>query len=814
MSKRAHMYLSVVLALFFIVACGDTPEAPIGDIPGVVRLWEVPGSTLSEPIEIAIPIEPVMEADYSSNLDGWHRVLDSIHPLSDDPDVMQSRIVGQGSSGVLELTGQRGGLYRIVPVRPNAFYRFEGRIRSEAIVPADSGLFHGATFFLGELSRGGNPEQVFEKGSEAVILRYHNMPSTQGTTGWRKHELTIRTGSDTKALLVTCVLNLSEAVASGKVFYDDLQLDELSEADYLKHLVREEASKYGAGIGFGDHCQRLVREKYGAETRPSLVALPGETISLETWIPSGEPRLTCGLGIWRAAADVEFGANPTLSIRIQGTEVVHRLLEPAGRLVDRRWLDIDVDLSRWAGQSVSIDLISNDAPGVFGAPMMRNVERRPHGLNLILVSIDTLRADHVGAYGAKGGNTPTLDALADSGVRVADVTSQAPYTLPSHVSMFSGQVPSVHGVQRPGHAISKVRTPMLADSLGRAGYITRAFTGGGYVNPIFGFDRGFDGYSNLDPFRDPSSEHSKSMIERRPNAFSREMFAENGPERIRSWLKGHASEQFFLFLHTYTVHDFDPAPGYINKSERIDPMPYMHHEYAQANGITPAVRNDIIAFYDAALRYVDFELGEVLNCLEALGIEERTVVVVTSDHGKELGERGLIIHGTTLYEELTRVPLIMRMPGTAPRVLERPAMLIDVAPTVMAALGQKPDPRMQGIDLLSNQLPSNRLIWSEVEELAHKYALRDSNGIKLIYGPQGEELLFPNQKEWELYKLAADPKELDDLAGLDAVESERMIALLRSYRATLQEVSLQGSEGEGGELDDETRQMLEQLGYF
>ncbi|MFT5687754.1 MAG: choline-sulfatase, partial [Planctomycetota bacterium] len=454
------------------------------------------------------------------------------------------------------------------------------------------------------------------------------------------------------------------------------------------------------------------------------------------------------------------------------------------------------------------------APGTIASPILRDTSRTSNGPNLILISIDTLRADHVGAYGASGDNTPTLDALAASGTLVRDVTAQAPFTLPSQVSMFSGQIPSVHGVLAPGRAISQSLTPMLAEILAREGFVTRAFTAGGYLNPIFGFDRGFDGYSNLDPLRHIDSEHIAAMIEAEPALFSRAMYEENDTTRISRWLDAHLEERFFLFLHTYTVHDFDPAPGYINREERIDPTPYMHHEYVQAYGITPEALEDIEAFYDAALRYVDDELGKLLAHLEESGLAENTIIVVTSDHGKELGERGLIVHGTTLYSELTGVPLIMRVPGQEPLVIDEPAMLIDLVPTLLGALGLESDPRMQGIDLMGPSLPEDRVIWSEVDLLAHKYSIRDGSGLKMIHGPQDDDLVFPNEKTWELYSLATDPHELTDLSAERQADRERMQAMMADFRESLEKLSQVLGAAGSGTLDSGTRAMLRQLGYY
>lgn len=817
MMNRCYGLLGLLISATWIQGCGSepAPQRPgVGATDTLVRLWELSSSSLVRE-EREAQEELLLMEEFDQGLAGWHRVLDSNAPLVDDPSAMVSRVVKLDDEAQLELEGLRGGMYRILSVEPNSFYEFSGRLRTENLVPADGVLFHGATYFVGELNRDGSPAQVFEKGSASVITNFHNMPSAEGSNPWIERQLTLQTGPQTRALLITCVLGLSGDVAGGKVYYDKLKLRRLDQQSYLESLAHAEAAKRLPDPSMGWRAERVVRENYGAETRPALVALPGERMGFQLRLPSGNPHLQLALGPWRASQSLGLKAAPTFVIRVGEQELLRQELRAPDELVNTRWQEIDLDLARWAGEQTLIELSVEGAPGVFAAPILMDRGRARSGPNLILISIDTLRADHVGAYGAQAGNTPTLDALARSGTLVRDVTAQAPFTLPSQVSMFSGQVPSVHGVFGPGNSISSQRTPMLAETLAREGFITRAFTAGGFVNPIFGFDRGFDGYSNLDPMRHPASEHTSAMLERQPERFSREMFQENGIERIKGWLGEHAEERFFLFLHTYTVHDFDPAPGYLkDEEERIDPMPYMHHEFVQKNGITPAALADIEAFYDAALRYVDHELGQLLEQLERLGLAEDTIIAVTSDHGKELGERGLIIHGTTLYEELTRIPMILRIPGVAPGVVEAPAMLVDLAPTLLAALGIAPDPRMQGVDLLSEEVERARIIWSEVDQLARKFSIREAGGLKLIHGPEDELLTFPNEKAWELYSLANDPGELQDLAGASERDRARLAALLQDYRASLLELSRQLGLAGSGSLDEETQGMLEQLGYF
>jgi arylsulfatase A-like enzyme len=377
----------------------------------------------------------------------------------------------------------------------------------------------------------------------------------------------------------------------------------------------------------------------------------------------------------------------------------------------------------------------------------------------------------------------------------------------------------VHGVFTQGQVLAALRTPLLAETLSAQGLATQAFAAGGFLNAVFGFDRGFDGFaSSVDPLRDRASAWFDGLLADPRSGLTRELILEFDRARVERWLAEHAGERFFLFLHTYTVHDYDPPPAYLRCAEegctstRSDFKPFTMHTKSPE----PASATDQAHLrhrYDAALRFIDDELGRLLDRLAELGLAESTIVAVTSDHGEEMFERGYIQHGKSLYEELTRVPLILRVPGTAPRVVQEPVMLVDLAPTLLAALGFPPDPRMQGVDLLADP-PGPRLVYSEVDDLfARKTALREPGGKKLIHGPLDADVQARNEKEWELYDLAADPGEKDDLAAREPELLERLKAELErrhaQYRATGAELGAVGQ----GEIDDATRHQLEFLGY-
>jgi arylsulfatase A-like enzyme len=292
-------------------------------------------------------------------------------------------------------------------------------------------------------------------------------------------------------------------------------------------------------------------------------------------------------------------------------------------------------------------------PRIVGPP-----DTGPARPNVVLVSIDTLRADRIGCYG--GPPTPTLDRLAAEGAVFEIALGAAPVTRPSHATMLTGVYPCVHrmGVA-PGDELP-AGLPTLATLLRRAGYTTAAITEGGYLDGAFA--RGF-GLFRTD---------AAGTLER-PGGRVEDVVADT-----RAWLAQHPDEQFFLFVHTYQPHfPYTPPARY-----RADPSPRMVRSPAVPAAMYATYDPDL---YDAEVRYTDDSLAPLFAALEDLGLARETVVIVTSDHGEAFGEHGRFLHGDQLYEEDLRVPLIWWAPGRIPpgRRLPAVASLADVVPTVL-----------------------------------------------------------------------------------------------------------------------------------
>ncbi len=306
----------------------------------------------------------------------------------------------------------------------------------------------------------------------------------------------------------------------------------------------------------------------------------------------------------------------------------------------------------------------------------------------ILISIDALRADHLGAYGYGRPTSPFLDELAARATLFERAYAQVPSTLPSHMSIFTGLYPAEHGVFPPSSVLApEIRT--LPEVLLHAGFRTAGHTEGGYVQGGYGFSRGFQEWTDT-PYA------SDTDVER---TFGR------GIAFLKSVRPG---ERFFLFLHTYTVHDPYAPPERYRKLFWPGPPPPGAGEpdgphFAAINGglatTTPAAVEYYKALYDASIRYLDDVTRKFFAELEGSGLAHDTTVIFTADHGEEFREHGRLVH-TQIYPECLHIPLIVVHPGQhAGARIGRLVQTIDLAPTIYGLAGVAPPPRLSGTSL-------------------------------------------------------------------------------------------------------------------
>jgi arylsulfatase A-like enzyme/Tfp pilus assembly protein PilF len=408
--------------------------------------------------------------------------------------------------------------------------------------------------------------------------------------------------------------------------------------------------------------------------------------------------------------------------------------------------------------------------GVWGWRLRHSATKA--SVNLVLITIDTLRADHVGAYGAPAGATPALDALAGRGVRFDEVQTAVPLTGPSHATILTGQYPPTHGVR--GNVVFTLsgEHPTLATLLKRRGYRTAAFVGAYPVAAAFGFNQGFDTFD--EEFHESSP--GEQGAERRANEVA---------DAAGRWLSsvGAAEAPFFTWLHFYDPHaPYDPPPPY---RERFDGRAY-----------------------DGEIAFTDAQIGRVLDALRASGRERDTVVMVLADHGEGLGEHGEATHAVLTYQSTMRVPFIIAGPGVpVARTIPARVATIDVVPTALGLLGIEGDRALLGRDL--RPLMNGRDVASDPfyqESLfgrlnCHWATLRGwvKDDWKLITGAAPE-----------LYNLADDPGELRNLA---ASQPDRVRRMSDDLQRGLQRLAPGGDRAQPHAASAEQEERLRSLGY-
>lgn len=312
--------------------------------------------------------------------------------------------------------------------------------------------------------------------------------------------------------------------------------------------------------------------------------------------------------------------------------------------------------------------------------------------SVILISIDSLRADRLGCYGNPRDTSPTLDRLAREGVRFDNAVSTTSWTLPSHMSLLTGRDVLSHGVIAETDQLP-AGIPTLAQVLREAGRATAGIVSAPLLDSRFGFDRGFDLYddqtipapTSFDALRDEPAP----VVER----------------LAVDWLREHAERPFFLFLHFWDVHyDYIPPPPYDtlfdpNYAGSMSGRDFFH-DTAVNRRIAARDLEHIIALYDGEIRWVDDHIGRILSVVDGLGIAARTAIIVTADHGDEFFEHGFKGHGRTLYREVMQVPLIVRAPTAKPgTVVDAAVSLSDIMPTVLELAGLEIPPGMDGVSV-------------------------------------------------------------------------------------------------------------------
>ena len=455
----------------------------------------------------------------------------------------------------------------------------------------------------------------------------------------------------------------------------------------------------------------------------------------------------------------------------------------------------------------------------------------PPAQNVIVILLDALRADRLSAYGNPRSTSPNIDALAAAGTRFETALTTAPWTLPAMGSLWTSQYPSVHGAVRrsdeaqwvsdrarfrPVHALADAHATLPEVLRDTGGFATGAFVDGAYPGAVFGFGQGFEVFSE--------DEHYGVRL----NA-----------EALLAWVDAQRPRRFFAYLHIVETHSPYTPPGppleYRGRSDAAAQRAQivLEEERARMRAIdfdpgyigpltgslesmralrggaaTPADVAHLEALYDRGIAYSDHWIGWLLAELARRGLAEDTAVIVTADHGEELLERGGTEHGDSLFEEIMRIPLIVRVPRLGGgRVAPEPVSLIDIMPTVLELTGVPTSAPMQGISLVpalrGAPLP-RRTLYAEADFSGQLVAMRDGQRKFTARGSRGAA-----------FDLGRDPGETRNLCAADAASCERDIAAVTAWRAAMaeQRQRLTAAVPPTAVLDERAQERLRALGY-
>ena len=398
--------------------------------------------------------------------------------------------------------------------------------------------------------------------------------------------------------------------------------------------------------------------------------------------------------------------------------------------------------------------------------------------NVVLISIDTCRADRLSCYGYKRQTTPNIDAVARDGVQFDSALTPVPLTLPAHSSMLTGTYPPTHGVHLNNGERLAASNVTLAKLLRDAGYQTAAFIGAFPLDSRFGLNRGFDVYDFQETRKPTKNDYGERKAEE-----------VNRPALL--WLEQHAAKPFFLFLHYFDPHQpYDPPSPYLSL--------YADEPYA------------------GEIAYVDSCIGRVVDRLRALGSYDNTLLIITGDHGQGLGQHGETSHSYYIYQSTLRVPLIIRAPrGHKGRQIAENVSLVDIMPTVLDLVGLEMPPRVEGASLRRclEGVPGSDQGGRAPDRLRPIYCesiFPATFGCGPLHGILEGQWKYIRAPRPELYDLVRDSGELNNLIGQEPLIAQRLRGRLETM---LQKMEAQSPKCDRSTADPETVKRLESLGY-
>ncbi len=475
------------------------------------------------------------------------------------------------------------------------------------------------------------------------------------------------------------------------------------------------------------------------------------------------------------------------------------------------------------------DDVTNESPGRQSDKILSKNDGS--ATPVILITIDTVRADHLGVYGYKKETSPNIDGFARDGVLWENAIVQVPLTRPSHFTILSGRYPSSHGLL-DNFSATPENIPLLSDMLGEKGNKTAAFVSAAVLNSSFNTRLGFQMYS--DRIENVVFDNSFLLVFalRKIEALGRikaENSARETNEKVFTWLKENKENHFFMWVHYFDPHTpYNPAPAFrkMFTDSDYDIEKYYSYEWEKENydsvqkkvHIDKKIADYAVALYDAEIRTLDEELGRLFSELKGLKLYEDSLIILTADHGESFEHGYYFDHGDRLYDGLIRVPLIIKFPGGKwqGKTIETQVSSIDIAPTILEYLSLNHSEKMDGKSMISQV--SNNEIDSQAET---NYAF-SLTPYQAFFYYKAKELQSVRSNKWkyiydvrtretELYDLDSDPEEQNNFA------SSRP-DILQEFNSELTKVTNSMSKGGGRsktiEIDSTTKDQLKSLGYI
>lgn len=633
------------------------------------------------------------------------------------------------------------------------------------------------------------------------------------------------------------------------------------EIEFIRVLSRKEY--------FASHSPQVSWQGLGAIYHRTLVAKAPEVIRMHLSLPN-RPWLDLALGtIEDGPITFQVKIRPAAGSAEDTPLLVHTITTP------RRWEPVQLDLSDYAGQdislSLSLDAEKKGAVGFWGSPVIRNngalspqalsdndafSKETPQGV--ILIWADTLRWDHLDVYGYARETAPVLSRMANEGTLFHDCLTQAIWTLPSTASLLTSLYVSTHGVMNgspPGYDQLPMAATTMAEVFHDAGYATLSFSSVWFTGRYFNMHQGFDELHEFD-----------SLDQDRPNW---NKTAREYVDRLVPWLKAHREVPFFVFLHVFDPHaPYEPYPPYdtlwanpvrkkkyeisvekakefiVDPNRKYEEMP--SRKELEKAGIDP---DDYISvpkdWYDGSIRGMDTEIGRLLEQLKKIGLDEKTLIIFSSDHGEQFFDHGQLGHGNAVYSEENHSPLIIRWPGVVPENVEvfETVRTIDLMPTILE-LCHLPQPKaMQGQSLIpllaaSNRFPNKSYATNNRNFVSSAGLWRNEPAISEQLLPEGVKKKFPEfggdlyaiildgwkltqrsqpiegQPEYELFDHHKDPLDQVNLAEKHPEIVQRLIEELKAWKEKATAARLASDSNLERTLSSKELDRLRSLGYI